>query len=193
MSDTAPRCVRPTGPLLSIHGLEVELATPRGAARVLAGVDLEVDRGEAVGLVGESGCGKTLTALSVMRLLPTAGRITAGTVRFQGRDLANLSEHEVRAVRGHGIAMIFQAPRESLNPVLTIGQHLGLVLARHDGLRGPRARAEELCGMVELGDPARVLRAYPYELSGGMCQRAMIALALACRPVLLIAVVGSSA
>ena len=189
MSDTAPSRARPPGPLLSICGLEVELATRRGAARVLAGVDLEIDTGEAVGLVGESGCGKTLTALSVMRLLPAAGRITAGTVRFQNRDLANLSENEVRAVRGHGIAMIFQAPRESLNPVLTIGQQLGLVLARHDGLRGPRARtrAEELCGMVELGDPARILRAYPLELSGGMCQRAMIALALACRPVLLIA------
>src|SRR5262245_65567668 len=109
MSDTAPRWARPTGPLLSIRRLEVEPATRRGAARVLAGVDLEIDTGEAVGLVGESGCGKTLTALSVMRLLPTAGRITAGTVRFQGRDLAKPPEHEVRAVHGNGDGIIFHA------------------------------------------------------------------------------------
>jgi oligopeptide/dipeptide ABC transporter ATP-binding protein len=177
------------GPLLSIRGLDVELAMPRGSGRVLAGVDLDVDAGEVVGLVGESGCGKTLTALSVLRLLPAAARITAGAVCFQGRNLVTAREDEMRSVRGRGIAMIFQAPRESLNPVLTVGRQLELVLARHHRLGGPRrrARAEELCAMVELPDPARVLRAYPHELSGGMCQRAMIALALACRPALLIA------
>jgi oligopeptide/dipeptide ABC transporter ATP-binding protein len=110
-------------------------------------------------------------------------------VCFQGRNLVTAREDEMRSVRGRGIAMIFQAPRESLNPVLTVGRQLELVLARHHRLGGPRrrARAEELCAMVELPDPARVLRAYPHELSGGMCQRAMIALALACRPALLIA------
>ena len=177
-------------PLLSIRGLHVDLArTLRRRGRVLAGVDLDVDAGEMVGLVGESGCGKTLTALAVLRLLPAAARITAGTVRFREHDLTRLSENDMVNVRGHGIAMIFQAPRESLNPVLTIDQQLSLVLARHAGLRGrrARARAEELCAMVELGDVDRVLHAYPYELSGGMCQRAMIALALACQPALLIA------
>jgi oligopeptide/dipeptide ABC transporter ATP-binding protein len=175
--------------LLSIQGLRVEFATPRGVARVLTGVDLEVRRGEVVGLVGESGCGKSVTALAVLRLLRHPGRVTGGSVRFQGRELLTLPEAAMRQVRGRGIAMIFQAPRESLNPVLTIGRQLGLLLARHDGLTGgaAAARARELAEMVELPDPARVLRAYPHELSGGMCQRAMIALALACRPALLIA------
>ena len=142
-----------------------------------------------VGLVGESGCGKSVTALALVGLLRPPGRITGGSVRFGGRDLTVLSEPELRRVRGRGIAMIFQAPRESLNPVLTIGQQLGLLLARHDGIAGRPAalRARELIEMVELPDPGRVLRAYPHELSGGMCQRAMIALALACRPALLIA------
>jgi oligopeptide/dipeptide ABC transporter ATP-binding protein len=177
------------GRLLSIRGLDVELRTPRGGGRVLAGVDLDVDAGEVIGLVGESGCGKTLTALSILRLLPPAARITGGVVSFQGRDLVTATEQDLRTVRGRGIAMIFQAPRESLNPVLTIGRQLELVLARQEGLAGAgrRARAGQLCAMVELPDPARVLRAYPHELSGGMCQRAMIALALACRPALLIA------
>jgi peptide/nickel transport system ATP-binding protein len=176
-------------PLLSLQGLQVEFATPRGVARVLTGVDLEVSRGEVVGLVGESGCGKSVTALAVLRLLHHPGRVSGGSVRFQGRELLGLPEVEMQRVRGRGIAMIFQAPRESLNPVLTIGQQLGLLLARHDGVSGrpAAARARELAEMVELPDHARVLRAYPHELSGGMCQRAMIALALACRPALLIA------
>ncbi len=139
--------------------------------------------------MGESGCGKSVTALSVLHLLPPAVRITAGAVRFQGRDLLALAETEMRRVRGHGIAMIFQSPRDSLNPVLPVGRQLELVLARHERIRGSpaRARALELCAMVELADPERVLRAYPHELSGGMCQRVMIALALACRPALLVA------
>ncbi len=176
-------------PLLSVRGLEVEFATPRGVARVLTGVDLEVGRGEVVGLVGESGCGKSVTALALLRLLRAPGRIAGGSVRFHGRELTTLPEAEMRRVRGRGIAMIFQAPRESLNPVLTIGEQLGLLLARHDRLAGAaaRLRARELCEMVELPDPERVRRAYPHELSGGMCQRAMIALALACRPALLVA------
>ena len=178
-----------SGPLLEIRGLRVEFATPRGVARVLVGVDLDVDRGEVVGLVGESGCGKSVTALAVLRLLRAPGRVSGGRVRFQGRDLLALPEPGMRGVRGRGIAMIFQAPRDCLNPVLTIGRQLGLLLARHDRVAGgaATARARELCEMVELPDPERVLRAYPHELSGGMCQRAMIALALACRPALLIA------
>jgi oligopeptide/dipeptide ABC transporter ATP-binding protein len=178
-----------TAPLLEVRGLAVEFATPRGVARVLTGVDLAVRRGEVVGLVGESGCGKSVTALAVLRLLRPPGRICGGSVRFDGRELTTLPEREMRRVRGRGIAMIFQAHRESLNPVLTIGDQLGLLLARHDGLggRAARARARELCEMVELPDPDRVLGAYPHELSGGMCQRAMIALALGCRPALLVA------
>jgi peptide/nickel transport system ATP-binding protein len=179
----------PTPPLLSVRGLQVEFATPRGPARVLTGVDLDVGRGEVVGLVGESGCGKSVTALTVLRLLRAPGRLVGGSVRFDGRELTALSDVEMRAVRGRGIAMIFQAPRESLNPVLTIGTQLGLLLARHEALAGraARARARELLAMVELPDADRVLGAFPHELSGGMCQRAMIALALACRPALLIA------
>jgi len=176
-------------PLLSVRGLAVEFETPRGRAPVLVGVDLDVGPGEVVGLVGESGCGKTVTALAILRLLRHPGRVTGGIVRFQGQDLLALPEPAMQRVRGRGIAMIFQAPRESLNPVLTIGRQLGLVLARHDRLTGrpAAARARELIEMVELPDPDRVLRAYPHELSGGMCQRAMIALALACRPALLVA------
>ncbi len=176
-------------PLLSVRGLAVEFPTPGGVARVLTGVDLDVGRGEAVGLVGESGCGKSVTALAVLRLLRPPGRITGGSVRFDGRELLALSDRAMRGVRGRSIAMIFQAPRESLNPVLAVGTQLGLVLARHAGLAGraARARARELCAMVELPEPDRVLRAYPHELSGGMCQRVMIALALACQPALLIA------
>jgi oligopeptide/dipeptide ABC transporter ATP-binding protein len=172
-------------PLLSVRGLTVDF----GAARVLTGVDLEVGRGEVVGLVGESGCGKSVTALAILGLLPPAGRITGGRVGFQGRDLLALPARELRRVRGRGIAMIFQAGREALNPVLSIGRQLELVLARHDGTTGRRARvrARDLAAMVELPDPDRILKAYPHELSGGMCQRAMIALALACRPALLVA------
>jgi len=178
-----------TTPLLQVRALTVEFGTPRGVARVLTGVDLDVDRGEVVGLVGESGCGKSVTALAILRLLRPPGRITGGSVAFDGRELTTLPESEMRRVRGRGIAMIFQAPRESLNPVLSVGAQLGLLLARHDGLGGRAAtrRALQLCEMVELPDPERVLRAYPHELSGGMCQRAMIALALACRPALLVA------
>ena len=176
-------------PLLAIRGLQVEFPTPRGVARVLTGVDLEVGRGEVVGLVGESGCGKSVTALAALRLLRPPGRIVGGRVEFDGRELTTLPEAAMREVRGRGIAMIFQAPRESLNPVLTVGQQLRLLLARHERLTGgaARVRARALAEMVELPDPERVLRAHPHELSGGMCQRAMIALALACRPALLIA------
>jgi oligopeptide/dipeptide ABC transporter ATP-binding protein len=178
-----------TAPLLEVRGLAVEFPTPRGVARVLTGVDLEVRRGEVVGLVGESGCGKSVTALAVLRLLRPPGRIAGGSVRFEGRELTTLPEAEMRRVRGRGIAMIFQAHRESLNPVLTIGGQLGLLLARHDALggRAARTRARELCAMVELPDPDRILRAYPPVLSGGLCQRALFALALACRPALLVA------
>jgi peptide/nickel transport system ATP-binding protein len=176
-------------PLLRIEDLSVVFDTPRGQGRVLRGLSLEVPRGEAVGVVGESGSGKTVTALSIIRLLRRPGRITAGRIVFDGRDLRALPEAEMERVRGREIAMIVQQPRESLNPVLTVGAQLRMVLARHAGLRGRAAdkRARELLGQVELSDPARVLRAYPHELSGGMCQRVVIALCLACVPRLLIA------
>jgi len=175
--------------LLRIDNLCTSFETPAGRVRVLRGLTMQVPRGEALGLVGESGSGKTVTALSILRLLPRAGRIDAGSILFEGRDLAALSEQEMEQVRGREIAMIFQQPRESLNPVLTIGTQLQLVLQRHAGLTGSkaRARAVELLKQVELPDADRMLRAYPHELSGGMCQRVMIALCLACAPALLIA------
>lgn len=176
-------------PLLRIEDLSVVFESPRGEGRVLRRLSLDVPRGQAVGVVGESGSGKTVTALSVMRLLRRPGRITAGRIVFDGRDLRALPEAEMERVRGREIAMIVQQPRESLNPVLTVGAQLRMVLERHAGLRGRAAdrRARELLGQVELPDPARVLRAYPHELSGGMCQRVVIALCLACAPRLLIA------
>lgn len=178
-----------TEPLLQIQDLHTCFETRAGTVRVLRGLSLAVPRGEAVGIVGESGSGKTVTALSIMRLIRPPGRIASGRILFQGKDLLALSEQEMEQVRGRQIAMIFQQPRESLNPVLTIGTQMRLVLHSHLGPSGQAAlaRARELLRQVELPDADRILRAYPHELSGGMCQRVMIALCLACSPTLLIA------
>lgn len=178
-----------TEPLLHLQDLHTSFDTPQGTVQVLRGLSLGIPRGQAVGIVGESGSGKTVTALSVMRLIRPPGRIASGRILFEGTDLLALSEQQMEEVRGREIAMIFQQPRESLNPVLTIGTQMRLLLRRHLGLRGPaaQARARDLLRQVELPDVDRILRAYPHELSGGMCQRVMIALCLACRPALLIA------
>jgi len=174
-------------PLLSIRELEVDFATDTGAVRAVRGVDLNVAAGETVALVGESGSGKSVTAMSVMRL--TEGRIAGGSILFQGRDLVGVPDAEMRRIRGGQIGMIFQEPMTSLNPVFTIGRQIEEVLSLHQqlGARAARAQALELLQHVGIPAPERRLAQYPHELSGGMKQRVMLAMAVACRPRLLIA------
>jgi peptide/nickel transport system ATP-binding protein len=176
-------------PLLRIRDLAVEFLTPDRRTTALDGVSLDIGVGEVVGLVGETGCGKTLTGLSVLRLLPSSATVTRGTLEFEGRDLASLSDEEIRRIRGKRISMVFQNPATAFNPVFSIGSQIRRVLSAHERLTGAAAetRIAEVLGEVGLGEPARVLRSYPHELSGGMLQRAMIAMALVCRPALLIA------
>jgi oligopeptide/dipeptide ABC transporter ATP-binding protein len=173
--------------LLSIRDLHVAFQTDSGWAPAVRGLDLQVAPGETVALVGESGCGKSVTAMSVMRLTP--GRISAAQIRFLGRDLQSLSEAELRAVRGGQIGMVFQEPMTSLNPVLSIGRQIEEVLVLHQRLdaRAARRQAIELLARVGIPSPERRIAQYPHELSGGMKQRVMIAMAIACRPKLLIA------
>ena len=157
--------------------------------RAVTGVDFHVDRGEILGLVGESGCGKSVTSLSILRLVASPGVIEAGQVIFDGQDLLTLEDAELRKVRGDRISMIFQQPQGSLNPVMDVGDQIGEVLELHRGMKhnAARDRALELMRMVGIPDPERRLKNYPHEMSGGMAQRVMIAMALACEPELLIA------
>ncbi|MBV6474919.1 MAG: Glutathione import ATP-binding protein GsiA [Rhodocyclaceae bacterium] len=175
--------------LLRVESLRTFLASPAGDVRAVDDVSFDVASGETFALLGESGCGKSMTALSLMRLLPDAGTIVGGRVLLEKRDLLALSEAEMRAVRGRGMAMIFQEPATSLNPVLTVGIQIGEVLARHTALRGAaaRQRAVELLEAVGIPDAARRLDEFPFQFSGGMKQRVMIAMALAGDPALLIA------
>jgi oligopeptide/dipeptide ABC transporter ATP-binding protein len=176
--------------LLEVSNLRTEFATRAGVVRAVDDVSFSVGAGETVALVGESGCGKSVTALSVMRLVPTpAGRIAGGVVRFRDRDLLALPEAEMRAVRGREIAMIFQEPMTSLNPTLTIGRQLTEGPEVHLGLEptAARAHAVELLAQVGISDPDRRLRDYPHQWSGGMRQRLMIAMALSCQPSLVLA------
>ena len=176
--------------LLDVQDLQTHLATPAGTARVVDGVSFAVHPGEVVGLVGESGSGKTLTALSVLRLVPDPpARIVGGRILFGGVDLLALPERALRHVRGRGIAMVFQEPMTSLNPVLTIGEQIAEVVRVHEGAAraAARARAVAMLRRVRIPDPERRVREYPHQLSGGMRQRAMLAMALAGRPRLLIA------
>ncbi|HSV80300.1 MAG TPA: ABC transporter ATP-binding protein [Ramlibacter sp.] len=176
-------------PLLQLEGLRVGFGQ-RGQLRdVLHGLDLRISRGEAVGLVGESGSGKSVTALAIMGLLGRHGAVTGGRILFDGRDLAQLPEATMRTVRGKEISMIFQDPTTALNPAFTIGTQLLDVMLTHRPLSAAVARKEalELLDQVGFQDPARVLRSYPHELSGGMRQRAMIAMAVSCRPKLVLA------
>ncbi len=177
-------------PLLEVRNLSTQFATRAGVVRAVDDVSWDVREAETVALVGESGCGKSASALSIMRLVAgPAGRIAGGGVLFKGRDLLALSEDEMRSVRGREIAMIFQEPMTSLNPTLTVGRQLTEGPEIHLGLApaAARARAIELLGMVGIADAERRLRQYPHQFSGGMRQRIMIAMALACNPVLVLA------
>ncbi|HXY99295.1 MAG TPA: ABC transporter ATP-binding protein [Stellaceae bacterium] len=177
-------------PLLAIEDLRTHFFTRDGIVRAVDGVSCTIGRGETLAVVGESGCGKSVTALSILRLVPSPpGRIVSGRIRFDGRDLLALDEAEMRAIRGNEISMIFQEPMTSLNPVLTVARQIGETLMLHQKLdaRAARARAVEMLRLVRLAEPERRARQYPHELSGGMRQRVMIAMALACHPKLLIA------
>jgi len=175
--------------LLEVKNLQTHFQTRAGLVRAVDGVSFQLDRGELLGLVGESGCGKSVTALSLLRLVAPPGRIVGGEVLFEGRDLLKLSESEMRAIRGDDIAMIFQDPMTSLNPVYTVGEQIAEALRLHRKLSRKQAKAAAIEAMREVAipDPGRRADDYPHQLSGGMRQRVMIAMALACDPKLLIA------
>src|SRR3954463_2925347 len=177
------------GHLLEIKNLHTYFQTREGLVCAVDGVNFHLDGGELLGLVGESGCGKSITALSIMRLVAPPGKIVAGEILFEGRSLLKLSNAEMRAVRGNDVAMIFQDPMNSLNPVFTVGEQIAEALRLHRKLSRSAARAAAVEAMREVSIPDPELRArdYPHQLSGGMRQRVMIAMALACDPQLLIA------
>ena len=182
--------MRTDAPLLDIRGLKTHFATDAGWLHAVDGVDLSVHRGETVCVVGESGCGKSVTAMSVLKLLPMPpGRIIAGQILWQGRDLVSLPEGEMRRIRAKQIAIVFQEPMTSLNPVYTVGQQIAEVLRLQEGLnrRDAMDRAVEMLRLVNIPTPERRVRDYPHQFSGGMRQRVMIAMALSCNPQLLIA------
>ena len=176
-------------PLLEVENLQVHFRTPTGINRAVDGVSFHVDPGETLAIVGESGCGKSVTSMSMMRLIPEPPGKIAGSIRLEGRDILALSDREMRALRGNDISMIFQEPMTSLNPVLTVGRQIGETLRLHQGLDQAQAeaRAVEMLTLVGIPEPGRRVREYPHQLSGGMRQRVMIAMALACNPKLLIA------
>ncbi len=176
--------------VLRVRNLSIEFATEEGTVRAVDDVSFEVSANETLGLVGESGCGKTVTGLSLLRLIPMPpGRIVSGSIEYQGRDLVPLSKRAMEDVRGRDISMIFQEPMTALNPVFTIGNQMAVVLCRHRGLSRREARevAAGLLARVNIPAPATRLDDYPHQLSGGMRQRVMIAMALSCNPGLLIA------
>jgi peptide/nickel transport system ATP-binding protein len=180
---------QPATPLLEVSNLHTHFETDEGVARAVDGVSFSVLAGRTLGILGESGCGKTMTALSILRLVTPPGRIVAGSIVYKGRDLLKLPERAMRHVRGKEIAMVFQEPMTSLNPVFTIASQIGEAVRLHQRLdrAATRARVIESLRLVEMPEPERRARSYPHELSGGMRQRAMIAMALACEPSLLIA------
>ncbi len=179
-----------TTPLLQVASLSVEFETRNGTARVLDEVSLELRTGETLGIVGESGCGKSMTALAIMRLIPSPpGEIVAGEIHLAGQDLLSLEERQMRDIRGKDISMIFQEPMTSLNPVFTVGEQIAESLRLHEGL-GEKAAAERAVGILKsvgIPEPEARAQAYPHQLSGGMRQRVMIAIALACGPKVIIA------
>ena len=177
-------------PILEVEGLRTLFFTRQGLVRAVSDLSFHVGRGEVLAIVGESGCGKSITALSIMRLVPTPpGRIDAGSVKLEGRELLSLDEEEMRAVRGNDISMIFQEPMTSLNPVLTVGEQIAEAVRLHQNISraDARARAVEMLDLVRIPEPAQRAREYPHQMSGGMRQRVMIAMALACNPKVLIA------
>jgi len=177
-------------PLLSVCDLSVEFDTDRGVVAAVSDFSYTLRAGETLAIVGESGSGKSVGALAVMQLIPDPpGRITTGDIRFDGRQLLELDEQQIRRIRGNDIAMIFQEPMTSLNPVLTVAEQIIEAVQLHQGLdkKKARARALEMLELVQLTEPEKRLDQYPHELSGGMCQRVMIAMALACTPSILIA------
>jgi len=175
--------------LLDVENLQVHFRTADGVNRAVDGVSFHVNEGETLAIVGESGCGKSVTAMSILRLIPQPPGRVAGSIRFQGKDLLALPEHDMRDIRGNAISMIFQEPMTSLNPVLTVGRQIGESLRLHQGLdpSAAEARAIEMLALVGIPEPRERVRQYPHHLSGGMRQRVMIAVALACNPRLLIA------
>ena len=176
-------------PLLVVEDLETHFATGQGVRRAVDGVSFAIDRGEVLGLVGESGCGKSVTALSIMRLVSPPGRVAAGRVLFEGEDLLIKDAERMRQVRGARIAMVFQEPMTSLNPVFSIGDQIAAAIVAHGGATRSEAwaRAETMLDLVQVPSPRQRARDYPHQLSGGLRQRAMIAMALASGPALLIA------
>jgi peptide/nickel transport system ATP-binding protein len=179
-----------SAPLLAVEDLVTTFATEHGEVRAVDGVSFEVPRGKTLGVVGESGCGKSVTALSILRLIPTPpGRIAGGRVLYDGKDLAHLPEKQLQQLRGNKISMIFQEPMTSLNPVFSVGEQVAEAVRIHQkkGRKEALARAAELFRLVGIPAPEERLAAYPHQLSGGMRQRVMIAMALACTPDLLIA------
>jgi oligopeptide/dipeptide ABC transporter ATP-binding protein len=175
--------------LLKLDNLRTVFETANGAARVVDGVSFEIAPAEAVGLVGESGCGKSVTALSIMRLVASPGRIDGGSILFEGADLLALPEKEMRRVRGNKISIVFQEPLTSLNPVFTCGEQVREAIALHQKLSraASKAKAIEMLRLVRIPDPEKRYGAYPHQMSGGMRQRVMIAMALSCEPRLLLA------
>ena len=181
---------RDAQPLLSVRNLIIEFSTRYGPVRAVDGISFDVYPNETLGIVGESGCGKTVTGLSLLRLIPTPpGRIVAGEILLQGRDLTKLDEEEMQSLRGDEISMIFQEPMTALNPVLTVGTQMVDVLTRHRSLSRRQAKSEaiEMLAKVGIPVPKKRINEYPHEMSGGMRQRVMIAMALSCSPKLLIA------
>jgi oligopeptide/dipeptide ABC transporter ATP-binding protein len=178
-----------TQPLLEVRNLKTYFYTEDGTVKAVDGVDIEIYPGEVLGIVGESGCGKSVMSLSIMRLISQPGKIMEGEILFEGKDLLKFPEVEMRAVRGNRISMIFQQPQTSLNPVFRVGDQIGEVLNIHQdfGKEAGRKRTVELLKQVGIPEPERRAEAFPHELSGGMAQRVMIAMALACVPDLLIA------
>jgi peptide/nickel transport system ATP-binding protein len=176
-------------PLLSVENLRVHFATRNGVVRAVDGLSFDISAGETLAIVGESGCGKSVTSLSILRLLDEPPAKLAGDIVFEGRSLIDLDEAEMRKIRGNQISMVFQEPMTSLNPLLTIGRQLSEPIVLHQGLghAEARARAVEMLSLVGIASPERRMREYPHQLSGGMRQRVMIAIALACNPKILVA------
>jgi len=189
MSAECVESAKAEGGILKIEDLHTYFTTYQGVVQALNGVDLELRPGEILGLVGETGSGKSVTSLSILRLIRPPGKLVKGRILYRGKDLAKLSEEQMRHLRGRDISMIFQSPRRCLNPVFTVGAQMLSILRTHQGLTRERARerAIELLSQVGLHSPPRILKSFAHELSSGMCQRVMIAMALSSQPDILLA------